>query len=1027
MGRNLLALILSIAAMFGLFWGYLNFIKMPVPTGHSASDNAALPRPRAAGEGEVIRIQSGVGGTLPPGGETGFTVYDPKSGRATSHFQCQEWRKVAGSLNQVEVVQPVLNVQMPSGVVAAISAARGQITTDRLESKHINPKQGELTGGVRIVLTRETSDPGSTEKTETSIAITTEQVEFDMDLGELRTEHKLSLAGEDVELSGTGLHLIWNQADNRLEQLSITRGERLALQVSSDLFGGLKSDEQDSASPTNTKLGASSKKNPKGAASAPSSAPAASRPARAGTAYACKLTGDIRVQHFRGDQEIGGLTADEVNLLFDVGGNAGDFLGGRRATSKPSAKGDRLELHWSGPLELAPGAALGGARRRHFEALGRDVLIKLPQGDVHCARLNYHDETQQLWLYPQPGQALDMVLSERLAVKTTSVFIDRQADLVKLMGPVELRSRAKAPSARPGKPTQTVSLSSSLWAELHLEHSPTSTTADTADLFTPGALKSAVFAGDVAVQIGSRKLLASRLEATFRAAPAEKRDAKRATSRAAEPDLLLDTTIASGAVSTTAGSAVLNCAEMTMWYTTDAHGDPTPLRVHAVGAVDLQDPQKHVSAAGQRLEADFDPNQQIRHAVVFGSTDHHARVYSRPYAVRGPKIELDPLAQSLHVAGRSRLSFRSLRGLRGETYSQPTPIVIRSSQDMSASGTTNLIEFVGDVDAQSGEEHLVADSLTMTLADVKTPSTAPSAQHVLGQWWNQARGLLLGRRPEPPAPDLAGPTAGRKEPVQAVARNVTVYTQRRDADGQVVLHESMTAPEMQMDIQARRVRTVGRTLLGMENLNLGPLEKARSSDLGLPSALISNGPSQTALECEKSMIYVIGEEGPQRRDTVLFDGGVKMVQVAGKEIPDLERVLPKLRGNPELISKLKSRNVVMTADQLEVEFASGPPKPNQVGTGGMSVRWLNALGNVNFRDQQGPKLRSVYAQQAQFDRDANVVRILGSPHADARVYDENVDTGQLSAPAVGPEFTIFLDNNTVKTGRVGGEFRRPRD
>lgn len=1042
MGRNLLVLVLSCVAVFGLFWGYVSFVKMPDPVKSTGDDRNALPSPSKAGEGEVVRIQTGPGGTLPPGGSTGFTMYDPKTGRATDHFRCKEWRKVPNSLNQVEVVEPFLSIQMPSGIVANISASRGTITTDRIEGSRFQPKQGFLIGDVRIVLDRGggPDEPPSDERPDDLITITTNRVDFDMDLGEMRTEEKLSVGSTDMEVVGRGFHMIWNQADNRLESLTIAHGDSLAMRVSSDLFGSIADEDVSAETKPGRKTAekTTSTKPGRSGTTQPTSAPTDTSPSRQrrSNSYDCLVSENVRVSHFRGDKLLGGLDADELRLLFDLGGNAGQLFGARRTTSRPTDKTDRLEVHWSGPLTLGPAPTPATAvRRRHVEASGREVLVRLPQGDVRCSKLVYHDETQQLWLYPLPGAGLDLKLSDRLAVRAASLFVDRKSDLVKLIGPVEMRSMPR-PGGTATRPSQgAVSIKSDLWAELHLEPDKKGATTQSTELFATGALKSAVFAGDVVVQMGARRLFASRLDATFKPVTREKGGEKKANRPDDDPDLRLDTVVASGEVRMAAGTQSLTCSEMKVWFGLDKKGDPTPRIAHAEGQVELRDRERDVSASGQRIEASFDDNQQIREAVVMGTFAHSAKVYARPYTVRGPRIEVNPVTQTLHVAGRSRLTFLSARGLRGETYARPTPIVITCTDDMSADGRTNLIEFVGDVNARSGSERLLSDSLTMTLEDVAPAATQPSARKKMGEWWTQTRTLVMGRKPAGPASnafisdDLTADRGRRKEPLLVVARNVTVLSEERDAEGNPMLHQSVTAPEMQIQIRERRIRTVGRTVLGMENLTIDEAERARGADLGLPSALMSRGPSQTALECEKSMIYVIGADGPQRRDTVLFDGGVKMVQVAGKEVLDLDRILPKLSANPDLLTKMKSRNTVMTCDQLEAEFAAGSPKPDRPPekTGGLTLRWLNALGNVNFRDQQGPKLRTVTAHQTQFDRDANVVRVLGTARSDVRIYDENVDTGQLSTPAVGPEFTIFLDNNTVKTGRVGGEFRRPRD
>ena len=64
----------------------------------------------------------------------------------------------------------------------------------------------------------------------------------------------------------------------------------------------------------------------------------------------------------------------------------------------------------------------------------------------------------------------------------------------------------------------------------------------------------------------------------------------------------------------------------------------------------------------------------------------------------------------------------------------------------------------------------------------------------------------------------------------------------------------------------------------------------------------------------------------------------------------------------------------------------------------------------------------MWANQIDFDRKAGVVRVLGTPHYLARIYEENLDV-QDSKVVVGEEFTIDLKSGTVRTGATRGEFR----
>jgi hypothetical protein len=194
--------------------------------------------------------------------------------------------------------------------------------------------------------------------------------------------------------------------------------------------------------------------------------------------------------------------------------------------------------------------------------------------------------------------------------------------------------------------------------------------------------------------------------------------------------------------------------------------------------------------------------------------------------------------------------------------------------------------------------------------------------------------------------------------------------------------------------------------------------------------MISRGPSQTAMQADGSMTYVIGPAGPQRRDTVLFEGGVFFVHRAGREMVDFEKLFPEIVRDPNRLAQVKSRNTRLQCQRLECEFVSGSgaaPSAAAAGIAGGSMRlnWLLASGDVYLRDVQGGNVRTVTSDRAEFDRTRSAVLVNGSSGADARVYDENPETGKMSEPIVAREIVIDLERNTVQTGAARGEFRRP--
>jgi hypothetical protein len=274
-------------------------------------------------------------------------------------------------------------------------------------------------------------------------------------------------------------------------------------------------------------------------------------------------------------------------------------------------------------------------------------------------------------------------------------------------------------------------------------------------------------------------------------------------------------------------------------------------------------------------------------------------------------------------------------------------------------------------------------------------------------------------------------SSDRKELAHVLAKNAELRSVVHASGERLPLvYQSVTGPELEIDVGRRLIRTSGMTKLLMTDRRLRGERDTQGAALGIPSALMSRGPSQTAMECRRGLIYVLGEEGPQRKDSVLMEGSVRFRHVTGREMVGLEQMLPEIAAKPELLEALKSRNSYMECDRLEGIFVVGSEARGQRGDftlrPSLQLSWLNARDDVYLRDQQGAAIRSVYAHQLEFDRPNGVIRVLGLEEEgiDARIYDENATSGRFSIPAISPEIIIDLETNTVRTKEVRGRAGR---
>jgi hypothetical protein len=1068
MVRNIILFVSATAVLVLLFVGYMSLLGSPAPDGQiPKADRIELSVATQVADQKKLRVETPEGQIeIDPGESMAYVQYD-QLGRPTDLFRCETWEKVPGAANSLAVTRPELTMRLPTGMIVTVTADHGQLSADRIESKRPRPKFGWLAGDARIIVDRETRYDRTplSQRPEDRITISMDRLDFDLELGELKTADPIRVTSPELEITGTGLHLIWNQDDNRVEKLLIEKGGRMVFEGSllaalDRPSGRSRSDEPPPVTQPAPHADDTSREN-----------------TRQPTAYRCVFSDNVSVDHYVGDARRGALSADELSLLVDIAGQSGGLSRRGRATaSAPTTQRDaapkrRVVVQWTGPLLIRPDSEPPSSDqpRRRFEARGGPVTVELPNGRVVCGRLALHEETERLWLYPTEEGHVEISSGRDLIVQAASIFIDFEVDTVKLVGDVLFKSGVGRSAG-----DDALTISASLWAELRLAPEGDVVEGVFDNPLASRPPESAVFVGDVVVGYQDQLLRANQLEAHF--SPAS--ESAGADDGASALRAMLDSAVATGDVHLTvaardarrgdwrtvlergvetlrrgkAGSqsaavgreflpAVpgedrsLTCASLRLdFVTTDGK-----IHIHdvaATGAVQLYDRDSRFAARGRRLNATLTPDEDLRRAVVVGSDSEPAVVQARGYDLRGKEIEADNVARTLHIDGPSTLQFDSRRSLRGFTRNRTDEtITVTSNRSLHVDERGNTVEFVGAVVAGTQNEQLLADTLTLLLEDMTEAAKPPAPKNSPAAF----RGLLgkLFGKPESSRPsrslfgDAGSNGETRKELARLVARNAAIQSESYTTDGARLLeHQSVSAPELQIDVRSRMIRTVGETVLGMTDYRLRREGESASSSLDVPSSLLARGPSQTAMVCHQGLVYMLGEEGPERRDSALLEGGVALRRVAGRKIEDLEQMLPDVVRNPELLKNLESRNSWLFCDRLEVLFAVGDAArtPALLGStrGSLRLSWFNALGNVYFRDQQERSIREVYAHQLEYDGGNAIVRALGLSEEgiDARIYDEDPQSGRFNIPAQGPALIWHIDTNTIEAeegirGRIG--------
>lgn len=475
-----------------------------------------------------------------------------------------------------------------------------------------------------------------------------------------------------------------------------------------------------------------------------------------------------------------------------------------------------------------------------------------------------------------------------------------------------------------------------------------------------------------------------------------------------------------------------------------------------IGRAEFVDRVNKVGARGDRIRT-WIQDGELAKARVTGSAETLALVHASPYTVRGREIDIEVEQLTLHVDGPSRVAFFARRGLRGQRRNRRQLVLVAGERSLHIDGHGNRVRVEGDVTVDSGDDHVTASAVTLLLEDVADASDSAERRGGAGRaaWAllaaaspgvSQTR--LLGSeliagangayraltRSNDKASSLARtPRVGRKEPVRMIAENAVVVSETLvPGSDNPLVHMSLTGADggpvelLEVDINARQMQTTGKTILFLSDYRADPRASQSASGSIVPSDLMRGGPSQTVLMCDKSLIYVLGEDGPQRRDSVLLYDRVVMIHRAGRDIVAFDEQLAG-RLDPATLARMKRRHTTLDCDRLECLFGRTTAGGGRDGFGanlpGSRLVWLNATGDVQLNDSPGEVTTEVYADRLTFDRDAGQVSIFGSERIDARVYRTNSATNSFERPFVGPRLTIDLRTNTIKALRLTGEVR----
>ena len=221
--RSLIFFISTAALLLLTYLGY-NSVMHAGPLDELEENDARrdIPLSNNAPKNETILIgNKEMVAQLPGSQQFEFTKYDPRSSRAVAALRGETWRKVPDQADRIEVKKPELELLLPSGMVATITAELSQLKIESLSKQKMEPQFGWLEGGVKIRVRRDGEPERGYARPEDGIVIETERLDFNLELGELKTDKRLRAHGDLFDIHGIGLNLVWNRIENKLELLSI--------------------------------------------------------------------------------------------------------------------------------------------------------------------------------------------------------------------------------------------------------------------------------------------------------------------------------------------------------------------------------------------------------------------------------------------------------------------------------------------------------------------------------------------------------------------------------------------------------------------------------------------------------------------------------------------------------------------------------------------------------------------------------------------------------------------------------------
>ncbi|MBN1510608.1 MAG: hypothetical protein JXB13_01205 [Phycisphaerae bacterium] len=612
----------------------------PPPGPATTQPRVVRPPTTRPASGKAISWREGMPGT-PEGGKLSIRIYSPDSSVARTEILAREWHPVAGDANEIQVTEPEIRLRTPSGPEIRVTADLAVITGRSVSRNEFDPQRGRLEGHVVLEMDRLSGDArkalpldeqNAPPDPHRMVRAEVDSLRFDLEASHIETDGPFRADAYEGSIEGTGLSIRYDEVNGRVESLEIQRGERIVLhRMGSSIRIVVPGD----ASETNTVV-PSAAVLPEVAATNPARTPGSESPdadedgipflitekphrppaARPIETYTARFEDGVVVEETRAGVVTSRLVGDTLAFLFDVGEQrravAGQTMTPGQPVAAPSApvgepdESSEVVLTWTGRFSLdflVAGAADATGDRMHVQATGNPVRLFSETGEVSCAELEYHKETERVWLRsPAGGDGAHVASSQAGRIGGQDIFFDRLEGVLRVTGPGSLQGRGSAASML-ARPATDQSPAAEPEEELSIRFATAMEATFGSDIYESTdpvtgqpvvrkreVLESAFFSGRVEMAQGHDSLAAERVDIEF-GLPAPEAAQAAAIQRVS----------ARGGVRLAHGGDSITCDTMDVTMGPDERGAVSPRYARAEGNVVASRGRRRISATDSMI------------------------------------------------------------------------------------------------------------------------------------------------------------------------------------------------------------------------------------------------------------------------------------------------------------------------------------------------------------------------------------------------------------------------------------------